>query len=260
MPKFAPVAPIQVLEGLYAYDPKVFGDYHLLLAHHTVAHKKRFKELFKRAYDDGWTGTIIMDNSIVELGDSVDTAMVAEAVNIVEADGKTDGTHVYPVLPDVMGQGHETRGASTDVYDDWCDSMPGDGFMAVCQGKDFQDFQESLIYFGNRAQFDMVKVLGIPRILEKTVGSRVRPAISARNYMESHFIHLLGFSDNVSDDIDSAWINPNCGIDSAVPLRMMDVFNEFADAGKRPPDWFEQAQVSTRMIDNLRITRELFGD
>ena len=73
-------------------------------------------------------------------------------------------------------------------------------------------------------------------------------------------IHLLGFSDYITDDIDSAKVIGNCGIDSAVPLRHRDMFSEFVDAGKRPPTWFDTAQVDARMIDNLNIARKLFAD
>ncbi len=256
MPKFAPVAPIQVLEGLYSAGQEVFGDYHLLLAHHTVAHKQRFVDLFKRAADDGWAGTIIMDNSIVELGNAVDFDMIAEATNAVSWGAETT---VYPVLPDVMGDGMETRNQVDEAYPAWELDMPGNGFMVVCQGEDYHDFLASLEHFGNKEAFPDIKVLGVPRVLHKTVGSRVRPALSARNYLDSHIIHLLGFSDQITDDIDSARSLVECGIDSAVPLRHRDVFNEFIDAGVRPADWFETAVVDPRMIENLQLARQMFA-
>jgi len=87
MPKFAPVAPIQVLEGLWAAGPECFGNYHLLLAHHTVEHKTRFTALFKAIAEADHVCTIIMDNSIVELGDAVGPEMVAEAVACVDQGG-----------------------------------------------------------------------------------------------------------------------------------------------------------------------------
>lgn len=256
MPKFAPVAPIQVLEGLYAAGPQVFGNYHLLLAHHTVEHEGRFKDLFKRMSDDGHHVTVIMDNSIVELGSAVDNEMIAEAVNIIK-----EGDHtVYPVLPDVMGDGLSTRREVDKAYPIWEHEMPGDGFVAVCQGVDFQDYEESLEMFGDKKRFPSIAMLSIPRVLTKNIGSRVKPALKMRDYIGSHKIHFLGFSDDISDDLDSVAIIPEAAIDSAVPLRVRECFGEFTDAGKRPADWFETAQVDKRMIDNLQTARFLFGD
>jgi hypothetical protein len=254
MAKFAPVAPIQVLEGLYAHSPETFGDYHLLLAHHTVEHSARFKDLFDKLEDDGWHGTIIMDNSIVELGEAVDSSMIAEAVDIVDR----PSNKVYPVLPDVMGKGLETREAVAEAYPLWKDDMLGAGFCAVCQGKDFDDYYNSLQIFANKEKYPEIVMLSIPRILVKTVGSRVKAAVTAKRYQDTHEIHLLGFSDNITDDIDAALIIPDAGIDSAVPLRIREAFTEFVETQARPPQWFEEAQVDTLMIDNLQAARKAF--
>lgn len=266
MAKFAPVAPIQVLEGLWAAGAETFGDYHLLLAHHTVEHAARFRDLFKRLEDAGWTGTIIMDNSIVELGDAVSADMVAEAVHICD---QGDGVAIYPVLPDVMGDGEATRDLVAKEYDNWVETLDGYPWMVVLQGKDFDDYLASLAFFADRTdyagfpehgtQFPDIEVLGIPRVLVEKCGTRVQAMRAVSVFKESFKIHMLGFSDNITDDVDSACIIPGCGIDSAVPLRTRELFTEFLDAGKRPPKWFDEAQVDERMIDNLQAARLLFG-
>lgn len=253
---FAPVAPIQVLEGMWAAGPEVFGDYHLLLAHHTVAHKARFSDLFKAIADTGHPCTVIMDNSIVELGDAVGPEMVAEAV----AQVRHGDILVHPVLPDVMGDGEATRQAIHDSYDEWTDTVGGDGFMAVCQGSEIHDYFDTLEMVTNRTLYPHIDVIGIPRVLTKIVGSRVKAALAARRFVGSHKVHFLGFSDNITDDIDAVKIIRGSGIDSAVPLRYREVFTEFIDAGKRPSDWFETAQIDRLMIDNLQEARRIFGD
>lgn len=256
MAHFAPVCPIQVLEGLWAAGPQVFGEYHLLLAHHTVEHKARFSDLFKRLGDAGYHGRIIMDNSIVELGDAVDMGMIAAAVNIIK-DNCPEAT-VIPVLPDVMGNGIATREAVAGAYDAWESGMPGDGFMVVVQGTDIDDFIESLEHFTQVDTYPEITTLGVPRVLHKTCGSRVHAMRLVREYTERYQIHMLGFSDSITDDVDASCMVPQCGIDSAVPLRTFDVFTEFSDPGKRPPTWFDQAQVNDRMIENLEAARKLF--
>ena len=256
MVKFAPVAPIQVLEGLWAAGADTFGDYHLLLAHHTVEHKARFKDLFRRLEDAQWSGTIIMDNSIVELGDAVSAEMVAEAVEIVS---EAQGAAIHPVLPDVMGDGVATCEAIADGYHAWDEAIPGAAWMAVVQGKDFDDFLETLDFLMDKEAFPGIEVLGIPRVLVEKCGTRVKAMRAVSNYKTEYKIHMLGFSDNITDDVDSACIIPGCGIDSAVPLRTREVFTEFMDAGKRPPKWFDEAQVDERMLENLALARALFS-
>lgn len=260
MTKFAPVAPIQVLEGLYAHSPETFGKYHLLLAHHTVEHKARFRDLFQRASDDGHHCEIIMDNSIVELGEAVDFDMIADAVSTVD----TPGHEVFPVLPDVMGEGEATRLEVAKVYKQWEADMPGQGFVAVCQGKDWEDYTESVRQFTDYDQYPAISMYSIPRILVKTIGSRVRAASFMRQHLEVNGdqyakIHFLGFSDDITDDIDSTKIIEGAGIDSAVPLRIRDVFSQWVITEGRAPDWFDTAQVDKRMIDNLQLARDIFG-
>ena len=256
MVKFAPVAPIQVLEGLWAAGAEIFGDYHLLLAHHTVEHAARFRDLFRRLEDAKWSGTIIMDNSIVELGDAVSADMVAEAVDIVS---EANGAAIYPVLPDVMGDGEATCKAIAEGYATWDAAIPSASWMAVVQGKNFDDYLETLDFLIDKEAFPGIEMLGIPRVLVKTCGTRIQAMREASAYLNEYRIHMLGFSDDITDDVDSACIIPGCGIDSAVPLRAREVFTEFLDAGKRPPAWFDYAQVDDRMISNLQAARLLFG-
>lgn len=256
MTKFAPVAPIQVLEGLWAAGPEAFGDYHLLLAHHTVEHKARFKALFETIANSGHTCTIIMDNSIVELGDAVGPQMVAEAVEAVD---QGENLQVYPVLPDVMGDGNATREAISSAYDEWNATIGGNGFMAVAQGRNLHDYMHSVDELTNLELYPEISIIGIPRVLTKLIGSRVRPALYAKATVKAeHQIHFLGFSDNITDDIDAAKVIPSAGIDSAVPLRFREVFTEFAQPGARPTDWFETAQIDKLMLNNLEEARRIF--
>lgn len=254
--RFAPVCPIQVLEGMLAAGTDVFGDYHLLLAHHTVEHKKRFADLFKRATDLGWKGDVIMDNSIVELGDAVSLDMVAEATNVVK-DNAPD-SYCYPVLPDVMGKGRETRDIIGEQYSLWESGCPGDGFMAVCQGEDIEDYQKSLYMFADQMRFPEIRILGIPRILHKTCGSRIEAVRHVKDFLGTHLVHLLGFSDDMEDDLAALSFLGLGGIDSAVPLRVREVFTIHTDAGKRSPTWFEDALVDPLMLENLATARNIF--
>lgn len=261
MPKFAPVAPIQVLEGLYDQSPDLFGDYHLLLAHHTVEHIDRFATLFSRIEDEGKIRpTIIMDNSVVELGGAVDFGMIQAAVDCIV--DNCENASVIPVLPDVMGEGNETRIRVAEAYDRWSREMEGSGFMAVAQGRDFEDFQKSL-HFLSRANYPEITYIGIPRWLTGKLGSRGGCVEYFTDFNmrqeQKQQAHLLGFSDDVHDDIYCC--TPHImGIDSAVPLRYPGVFGPLTAGNQIPPrptDWFDTATVTPEMMTSLENARRM---
>lgn len=256
--EFAPVAPIQVLGGLYNFGPSMFGAYHLLLAHHTIEKEAEFRALFKRIDEEKHFGdgelTIIMDNSIVELGDAVDAATVAHAVSIIE--DSCECARVYPVLPDVMGDGAATREAIASSYDDWTRIVGGHGFMAVCQGDSLEDFRETLSMVCGQ-EYPEISWVGVPRILVSQLGSRWQAAHDA--IATGKCVHLLGFSDDMTDDMQCSRIEGISGIDSAVPLRCPDVFTPFITTEKRDPNWFRDAEVTPHMINNLIEVRRYIG-
>lgn len=252
MAHFAPVAPIQVLEAMYSDSPDTFGRYHLLLAHHTVEYETRFRALFSRiASDDIIAPYVIMDNSVVECGGSVDFGMMMRATAAI-AD-HCDA--VFPVLPDVMGDGEATRAAVQECYSTWDKTMPGAGFMAVCQGKNWDDYEASLALFAS-PEFETIEILGIPRILVKTLKTRELAVYRAtRSKRPQQYIHLLGYSDDMIDDVYCSKLEGVHGIDSAVPLRYEDDFTFKVDPGPRPESWMETAEFTQLMHSNLNFAR-----
>jgi hypothetical protein len=254
MAYFAPVAPIQVLEQMYEHHPKVFGEYHLLLAHHTVEEEARFQSLFERIASDGIIHpTVIMDNSVVECGGYVKFDMMKRACHAI-ADS---GHDVIPVLPDVMGKGQETREATLEAYRKWELEIPAAGFMAVCQGENADDFFESVKLFTNKARFPNMEYIGVPRVIVKSAGTRKDAVRIALRWAEAAGIkvHLLGYSDETYDDLYCSQVRGVHGIDSAVPLRVPGQFRFGEDAGPRPTNWFETAQFNPQMGANLGFVR-----
>ena len=252
---FAPVAPIQILEGLYNYSHATFGDYHLLLAHHTIEEEARFRTLFSRIEADKLlpSATIIMDNSIVELGDAVSAEMVKQAYDIIK--DSAPSLEVIPVLPDVMGDGNATRRIIDENYAHWQEAIdPAEGFMAVAQGKDQDDFEASVTFLLG-GEFEDITWIGIPRILTASVGSRKAAVEFVKEHYPDINIHLLGFSDNMEDDLACAKIEGVDGIDSAVPLRVEGEFTPTMEVGPRPKNWFEEAIICPQMVENLNIVR-----
>lgn len=251
MAQFAPVAPIQILEGLQ--DAEALGGYHLLLTHHVLEAKERFIDLFKNTR---YT-TVIMDNSLVELGDAENDSLVFEATQALR---ETSTCQVIPVIADVMGSGVETRRVATTSYQWWQTTAPEIDTMVVLQGSDWDDFCKSVDYFLASSEFSF-QYVGIPRILTDKIGSR-QQAIKYVNAIAPHVnIHLLGFSNNVVDDIICSQSPDVMGIDTAVPLR----YSFSVDGGKytptseippRPANWFEAGQLDEATLINLANIRK----
>jgi hypothetical protein len=258
MSEFAPVAPIQVLRGMYRDDPQLFGEYHLFLAHHTVEKAVEFTELFQQIQHDGVIfPTVIMDNSVVECGGYVSLDMMKKAVDAID----TGCCSIIPVLPDVMGRGAETREAVLEAYEKWANELPVAGFMAVCQGETLEDYEASLRLFTQRGRFPYMEYVGIPRKLVELIGSREEAVKLAVKYAlpANINIHLLGYSDNTEDDLNCSRMVGVKGIDSAVPLRVDSAFQFGRDYPPRHPEWFNHANYSMHMASNLRFVRRAHG-
>src|SRR5690242_2299971 len=104
MAKFAPVCPIKVLSQL---TPENSGDYHLLLAHDVADKAQEYKNWFGRHRNM----TVIMDNSVIELGNAVDLKTIKKACDAV------DITTI--VLPDVLLDGRATVESCTKALETW---------------------------------------------------------------------------------------------------------------------------------------------
>lgn len=258
MSAFAPVAPIGILESMK--KDGTLGTYHLLLAHHVLEFPDRFAALFS----DLKGCTIIMDNSIVELGDSQNEERVLEACEVIKGAYTTRPNWIIPVLTDVMGDGQATREAATKSYDLWKGkgyplmvvAQGGNGDKAMSPHDTWQDFCQTVDYFLLSGNFPEIEYVGIPRKLVENLGTRqlaiqyveaVRPDIN---------VHLLGFSDDVTDDVISANHPGVEGIDSAVPLRYSysepdSLFTPTSSIPPRPKDWFEKGEYDKTVAKNL---------
>lgn len=264
--QFAPVAPIHILEKLLNLNNQVFGDYHLLLAHHTVQYPEQFNKLFTQYLNKSpYTNvTVIMDNSIVELGGAVDDAMIEEACNVLNSIPSTR-LEVVPVLPDVMGDGIETIDQSAMAYARWVGKdFTQDGMMLVTQGEDWDDFAYLVEQFfvKHPAEYGAIRWVGVPRILVQNLGSR-KKAVEFIHMVAPHVkIHLLGFSDDITDDMLCARLPGVRGIDSAVPLRYDGILTPTTSGTQIGPrgDWWEKGKINPHTMANIiRVARWIGG-
>lgn len=243
MAKFGPVAPIQVVSKL---SPSACGDYHLLLAHDVAAHAKEYSQFFGKFRNF----TIIMDNSVIELGGAVDLKVVKAAVRAV------DSTTV--VLPDILLDAKGTVDSCLKALETWPSEFADlfgnrsdRGFMLVPQGKTLAEFAWCAEQF---ASHPAINFWGVPRNLVKEIGSRAR-AIDIVSAINNHRrIHLLGFSDDVCDDVICAKDRRVEGIDSAVPIRCGSLgirFDFNSSVPPRDPKWFDEATHVPLMDENI---------
>jgi hypothetical protein len=253
---FAPVAPIQILEEMFAQSPRLlFGDYHLFLAHHTVPHAGRFKDLVDK-FHHHWNAnpvTIIMDNSLVECGMSVSLELVRDATFAVTSEATT----VIPVLPDVMGNGAATCDAVDAAYEEWVEAMPRHNFMVVLQGATWMDFVRTAnhLLLDKKAKYSKIQWVGIPRKLVEKVGTRQKCIEYVKMIAPWVDIHLLGFSDDMLDDFHCARIPGVRGIDSAVPVRVNDLLLPTDVPEPRDPEWMETGRLNPIAQANITNVR-----
>lgn len=252
MAKFAPVCPIHIYRGLKA--ARMFRDYFLLLAHDVAANQKAYNKVFTENLPYPDTTNIIMDNSVIELGGYVDLNLVNDAVRATEAN--------VVVLPDVLENGAATAKATLKHFGVWKDTLPkGTEFMFVPQGETLEDWIICLETVLQELK-PYLTWIGIPRNTPGRIVDSRRTLIDiTTTLIPDARIHLLGFSNNIVDDIRSCLHSGTYGIDSAVPLRLATQgkpMSLVADPGPRGT-WWQEAAFTRMMVKNTDRTSQLIS-
>lgn len=261
---FCPVAPLPILEGLL--QNSAIGRQHLLLAHDIVKplNRERYSQIFAKmlgrsAYPEAREfqdrkRLIILDNSVIELGNSVTLNLIMDAAQIVQP--------TCLVLPDVMLKTQETIDSCSGALDAWFDALQKvtpsahhSSLMYVPQGISLGEFTrcaEAMV------DDERIKFWGIPRNVVPFHGSRQSAIRICAALNPKRKIHMLGFSDNMVDDFLCSQMPEVYSIDSAVPLRIEGKFSLSAVVPARL-DWWEKAKWDMNVLANTRIARELFN-
>lgn len=254
MSQFAPVVPIPLAKHLA--EQEELGDYHLLLAHDVLARPDEYKLVYGGIREGG--GTIIMDNSLIELGRPMDIAEMLAVFKTLRPD--------WIVLPDHLGDYKKTLGATCKALFDWRQLTPiqrlDTELMGVVQGSTFEECVSCAQWMLTQPE---ITAICVPRVLVELLGSRMPVLTWLLQQRPEMPIHLLGFSDNILDDIVSASMYNVMGIDSAVPIRLglqnkPLLLDKFVDAGKRGDFWdrsysrFEPLS-NTTILSNIRNVR-----
>lgn len=271
---FAPVVPVRVAAMMAANtdsdagdcirDIDTLGDYHLLLAHDVVKNK----EAYRAVYGTRQFQTIIMDNSVIELGHPVEKEVMIEALSTVA----NETAELVFVLPDHLLNRDKTIGAVRQALMDWAPAIL-EAFaetdcsirmMAVPQGDNIGEWVECVEAL---AAYESIGWVGIPRnFREKIGGARIQAIQIAAVLRPDWNIHLLGFSDDLHDDIMSCHMSSRFGycvrgIDSAVPIRMAMREGQrltFSNQNHYPRgDWWDNPGEWTPLVDeNVEAIRK----
>ena len=210
MAKFAPVVPWAVATQLQKRG--ILGEYHLLLAHDVI--KPENIDAYRRIYKENFGGLdrlIIMDNSVIELGHPVPMEHMMLAVRSVQAQ--------VIVLPDVLLDKVSTIKATRKGYDEYFEILDQNkSFMVVPQGGTFEEWKECADIV---CKLSAVEWVGIARNVQESLGqSRVDACMYIIKKFPRKKVHLLGFSNNLLDDLAACKLPSVVGIDSAVPIRI----------------------------------------
>lgn len=222
MSRFAPVCPLNIAE-LMSQD-NTLGSYHLLLAHdvlHSNENAGRYRRVYVHEMNATWhksNRTVIMDNSVVELGHAMPYDDVMQAALVVDAD--------YIVAQDSFLKCAETVNAAAAFLQQHREFLKRNGqptekipkLLGVIQGQTIGEVLQCAEFYASNPEFAAISV---PRCLQPIFGSRMKPLMELyRRYHDRFELwHLLGFSDNVIDDIACARLPFVDGIDSAAPIR-----------------------------------------
>ena len=252
--KFAPVCPIHIYRALAEHSDATIGDYFLLLAHDVLKHPKEYNEFFKGWFTKkGLDRTVIMDNSVIELGDSCDAATLFEACEIVGA--------TCVVMPDVLCDGKGTVEASKKFLTEW-DKMKGHEqyqLMYVPQGSSIEDYTYSVERVAMMPEMlSRIDWIGIARNLTKRIFPTRKIAVGYCHARLGEWarIHMLGFSADTTDDVLTCITMSHLisGIDSAVPLRLgtldQNLGYPITDPGPRG-DWWETVTITPQILTNV---------
>lgn len=247
--KFAPVVPLGVQKQLT--DEGIMGDYHLLLAHLILENPTEWQQY----YIDNPDCFVIMDNSLIELGKALPSAQILAAAQLVRAKAL--------ILPDFLLETEKTIEASVAGARSigWLPS--GMKYLGVVQGTTIQEIDTCIRQFIH--EIPQLGYLSIPRVVTKALGSRM-PAIQRASFIMAEYgqqypIHLLGFSDNLVDDMKCCTHPDVMGIDSAMPVwasikpyrfsspTMVEALN----LGKRPEYFMKQTHFDDPIFDRIKF-------
>jgi hypothetical protein len=205
MSQFAPVANLPTYWGLL--ERRLLGSYHLMIATEVIKDLHSWETFWSypvMPMDIGANLFIIMDNGLIETGSPCDPQTLKEAADAVDAS--------CIVLPDVLGSQKGTTKAASAAHPEL--STLGYDLLGVIQGRNWDEIHFMCDLYTRME----VRYVSVPRVMVEFFGTRTKVIRRVQGLMPGVQIHLLGFSENLHDDMLAAVMPGVMGIDSAVPL------------------------------------------
>lgn len=200
MTNFAPVAPLGILKQLAEVD--ALGNYQLLIAPIVLEREDEYAEFFLTKPDQ----FILLDNGVIEQGYAESAFRLYRAKGIVGAD--------VIVLPDTIDDAKMTAKQVRFSLGEYRKLDPVTELMGVVQGTN----DAEVMWCATQLVEAGVDWLGVPRGLTPNLGTRVR-LVKALGAAFGKPMHVLGFSENIVDDIMAATAHPLVrGMDAATPV------------------------------------------
>lgn len=215
MARFAPIAPLHIYRQMQ--EEGILGSYHMLLAHEVADDLEGFQKIFNNLESkdaENQTGTsdrqLILDNGTVEMGEPMPVSQIADAVEAVDP--------TFVILPDYLKEYTQTIDAiELAVSDEGGWLAFSDRFMLCPQGATEDEILKCAHHVINIMGVP-IKLLGVGRWTANAFGTRKRLINRLADAFPNIPIHVLGFSENIRDDIKCSHLRNVIGIDSARPI------------------------------------------
>jgi hypothetical protein len=256
MTKFAPVGPLVAHRALE--EAGELGDYQLLIAPMIIRQMEAYRHFFTV---DQPKQHVILDNGVVELGYPLPLPDLYTAARTVNAN--------VVVIPDTINDAKMTIKQARTALPAWRQLTPQIKALGVVQGLSFEECIECARILVEEG----VDWLGVSKFSFPSLGSRVE-LVRALGDSFGLPMHILGFTNNLRDDMMAATCHPMVqGIDAATPVWSRKQFKLVPptdeeiewDLGRRPKDFWTapaapHAAVNARIVRHwLSIASELNG-
>lgn len=188
------------------------SDYHMALTH-LALQSKAYKDYYKERAAKG--DFVILDNSIIELGASMDWGTVVDVAEAIQPS--------EVVLPDVLLDGPSTMEAiGTALMSKHTTRLkPGTRLMAVCHGATSEEWLHT---FTQLSMLEQIHTIGIPKVTAELFGSRnaLLTLLEESGMLDScgKGIHLLGANEDKDFQVPARAKRHIRGIDTVYPMWM----------------------------------------
>ena len=215
--------------------------YHMALTHLVLKHPE-YADHYKKLAESG--DFVILDNSLIELGEAATIEKVLEAAEIIKPS--------EIVLPDVYKKGNDTVTAVDNALIILRRNPEKYWFQlqAVCHGETIEDWKDC---WDRLQQYQEINTIAIPKVTEHQFGSRT-PLVewALENNDENKQIHLLGCWSDINEfkDYTPEMKSKIRGVDTSI------TYHCAIDNTEKKPDWKIDLEESYKIDPIVMIEKQ----